>query len=404
MRDRRPTLQGRSNSSYELALWQNTMTENPQEDLEKSELAQDVVEALPVVAPALRRPPGPGLPEAIFWTLAVVAVHLAGSTLMAILMLVGRFVFREVGEGPLSIEQFATDSAVPILTGEMLVFVAFGAVAVMARFGADAKRRLGVVSMRMGQLLLILCLWLPLSFACGRLHSWTLIVWTQIAPYIPFSRALDRFQTVTMIRSLAETTSFPILALLLAAAPAVGEELVFRGLIGNGLVARWGKVAGVLLTSVLFAAVHIHPAQVVALIPLAVCIHIVYLATRCLWAPILLHFLNNLLAVFIMKTAPVDEAGELVQQAAWPGAITILAILACFALIRILWQTRIQYRLPDGTVWSPGYATIARPADGLESVLESARPGWYLIGLAAGTLTAFAALMLNSLIADGLFR
>ncbi len=58
-----------------------------------------------------------------------------------------------------------------------------------------------------------------------------------------------------------------------AVAPALGEELVFRGVIGRGLIARWGLPAGVLITSVMFAAIHVHPAHVVGVIPVGIAMH-----------------------------------------------------------------------------------------------------------------------------------
>ena len=103
--------------------------------------------------------------------------------------------------------------------------------------------------------------------------------------------------TNQLVQSLSFQVSYPILVMAIALGPAVGEELVFRGLIGQGLVRRWGLPGGVAATAALFALAHISPAHAIATLPLGVFLHWVYLQTRSLWAPILLHFLNNLLVI-----------------------------------------------------------------------------------------------------------
>ena len=85
--------------------------------------------------------------------------------------------------------------------------------------------------------------------------------------------------------------------------PALGEELLFRGYIGRGLVARWGMGKGVLLTSLLFGAVHIHPLHAVVAAFLGVILHALYLWTRSLIVPMLLHGINNYAAIQIPVSA-----------------------------------------------------------------------------------------------------
>src|SRR5207249_3638911 len=101
--------------------------------------------------------------------------------------------------------------------------------------------------------------------------------------------------------------------LVVGLAPGVSEELWCRGFLGRGLVGRYGPVAGVLLTSLFFGALHLDPPHVVATFCMGAALHVVYLFTRCLWLPILIHFLNNSLAVlttvvpYIRKLLDVDE-------------------------------------------------------------------------------------------------
>lgn len=103
--------------------------------------------------------------------------------------------------------------------------------------------------------------------------------------------------TNQVVQSLSFQVSYPILVVAVALGPAVGEELVFRGLIGQGLTQRWGRSGGIAVTAMLFALAHLSPAHAIATLPLGIFLHWVYLQTRSLWAAVLLHFLNNLLVI-----------------------------------------------------------------------------------------------------------
>ncbi|NOX53204.1 MAG: CPBP family intramembrane metalloprotease, partial [Planctomycetes bacterium] len=282
---------------------------------------------------------------------------------------------------------------------EMFVFVLFAMVVAASRYGRRAWRLLGLAPLSVRQAALIAVLSLPLSFACGRLHHWCLAAWKALGQHVPILWQLEQFETMDAIRSFSETTPWPALLLLLAAAPAFGEELMFRGVIGTGLVARRGIVGGILLTSLLFAGVHMHPAHAVALIPLAVFLHLVYLATHSLWAPIWLHFLNNAIAVSVLKTSEVGAGGELTADMDWPLAVTVLAIVSSLALGRWIWQTRIQFVLPDGTLWNPGYVSAERPPRDLQTVVQPGRPAMSTALVAVVTVAAFLVLASVSLVA-----
>ena len=131
--------------------------------------------------------------------------------------------------------------------------------------------------------------------------------------------------TNQIVQSLSLQVSYPILVVAIALGPAVGEELVFRGLIGQGLVRRWGLSAGVGFTAVLFALAHLSPAHAIATLPLGVFLHWVYLQTRSLWAPILLHFLNNLLVISLAHFGLGEIPKSPVLIATAFGCLTALA-------------------------------------------------------------------------------
>jgi membrane protease YdiL (CAAX protease family) len=79
----------------------------------------------------------------------------------------------------------------------------------------------------------------------------------------------------------------------------VGEELLFRGALQSTVTAKWGTLAGVVLSSLLFALIH---ADVVLFLPIFVMgllFGILRWLTGSLWAPMWLHALNNFYASFL---------------------------------------------------------------------------------------------------------
>lgn len=88
-----------------------------------------------------------------------------------------------------------------------------------------------------------------------------------------------------------------VLAIAAIAAP-VTEELLFRGCLYGYLRQSTGRVAGIAISSVVFALIHAHPATMPALAIFAVGLALLYEFTGTLWAPIAVHALFNTLNFF----------------------------------------------------------------------------------------------------------
>lgn len=73
----------------------------------------------------------------------------------------------------------------------------------------------------------------------------------------------------------------------------VAEETIFRGYL-YGIVRQFGgRWCAIGITSVLFAAIHVHLPSLVALFLLAIALGLVYEHTKSLWAPIFMHATFN---------------------------------------------------------------------------------------------------------------
>lgn len=99
------------------------------------------------------------------------------------------------------------------------------------------------------------------------------------------------------------------LALVLAAllVPFV-EEMFFRGFVFPGLARRFGRVAGVVLSGVLFGAAHLSPDSFIPLSFMGIVLSLLYSATGSLYPGIILHSINNSVALL---AAFLSEAGLL---------------------------------------------------------------------------------------------
>jgi membrane protease YdiL (CAAX protease family) len=107
-----------------------------------------------------------------------------------------------------------------------------------------------------------------------------------------------------ILASIARTPlNVAVMFFAIAIAAPVVEELLFRGLLQNALakyVPVWGAI---LLSSFLFALVHVQPYAIPALMSLSIAFGYLYHRTGSLRTNIILHMANNVLALAITQFA-----------------------------------------------------------------------------------------------------
>ena len=329
------------------------------------------------------RPPGPGIPEAIAWMMGVMIIHFIGGLVAGAVIMTGE-IFRLAETGTMPPEEMARTvvTSLPrlietyfleLIVVEMLVFLVAAVLATRLRLGARTSHLLGIRPLAVNHFLLITAVSIPISLMCGGFHQMTTAAWDQWFAHLPGMSVFDEMDVNETIKPLGESAPIGLLLLAIAVAPAIGEEVIFRGIIGRGLVARHGVVAGVIMTSLMFAAVHMHPAHVVALLPLAFFIHLVYLTTRSILAPMLLHLLNNSLAVVLLKVSATMPGLEEASEPDMPAYVLLISAGLVGIVGWTLWRSRVQYRTEDGSLWNPGYMTVEIPPESAGAMLAHAR-------------------------------
>jgi membrane protease YdiL (CAAX protease family) len=199
----------------------------------------------------------------------------------------------------------------------------------------------------------------------------------------------------SFISEFPAALALPIFAL----GPGIAEELLFRGFIGRGLVARWGFIGGVLFTSFLFGLMHLDPPHIVATTVMGVILHYVYLTGRSIWLPMLMHMLNNGMAVLAVKKVPPFDTVEEVNP--WALAASLLLLIA---VAWALYDSRAKVipDMPDdwhpplivpdiSGGWHPPFLGVECPPEGAAARIGRHRPSW-MSGLAV--VGALASLVL----------
>lgn len=127
-----------------------------------------------------------------------------------------------------------------------------------------------------------------------------------------------------------------LLAVVIAA--PVAEELLFRGLLTEMLRRHMGSVAAVILSSAVFALMHLQPAVMIDAFLAGLALCYIYLLTRSIYACILLHIFNNAIAMSMQVLEYRDKTlGEIVDSSSiyfilYAAALAVVSVGAVHAV------------------------------------------------------------------------
>lgn len=132
---------------------------------------------------------------------------------------------------------------------------------------------------------------------------------------------------------------FGLGVLIFALLPAIGEELVFRGIILRGLSSRFNGFVSIFITSLVFTLVHGSIDQTIYQFIVAVLLgYLAYVGGSLVYS-IILHFLNNLLLVLF---SCFDIVGYLSERPYYYNIFSMifpimLALLGLFLVAVLMW-------------------------------------------------------------------
>lgn len=134
--------------------------------------------------------------------------------------------------------------------------------------------------------------------------------------------------------------------LLLAVAPGIAEELFFRGYVQRQMERRMGIIWAIVITGTLFGLYHMRLTQALPLSVLGIYLCYLTWRTGSLWPAIVVHFLNNALAVvvgnYISARPDLDMESFEAMDVPW---YAVVAGIALFSLIFVNMQRRAEVLL-----------------------------------------------------------
>ena len=196
--------------------------------------------------------------------------------------------------------------------------------------------------------------------AVGALQELTeMLPWSK-ATLLQFKVAEDMYnKQVAVIARMDNVGDYIISVIVIALLPAVFEETLFRGGIQN-LLSRWFKmpVLAVVLTAIIFSAVHGSYLGFLSRFALGFVLGWVYYRTGNIWLNIIGHFFNNAAAITSLYLS--TKTGEKVDPSKmeehfplWGGLLSIAVVVGLFILFEKINKKDI-YR-PGEEVLIPGY-------------------------------------------------
>jgi membrane protease YdiL (CAAX protease family) len=265
---------------------------------------------------------------------------------------------------------------------EVMVIV-FSLLTIRLVVGSEWKRKLAIRRPSLSQLLLVLISLVPVVVLAQAAY----LVASKFLPGLKDWGMAGMEQLVEQFRTWP--AGFAVLVIGLG--PGIGEELWCRAFLGRGFVGRYGVIAGILLTSFFFGAIHVDPPQGTMAMLMGIFLHYVYLTTRSLWMPMLLHFLNNatsVLAGHLPRLRFIDTEPEKIPFVVFLMAGLLLGAIA-WALYRC--RTRLAVFGENGLVpWRPDFPSVEFPPQDDIIVINRPWPGWMASSLVLAGILSFA--------------
>ncbi len=142
----------------------------------------------------------------------------------------------------------------------------------------------------------------------------------------------DQVKVIAEVKSVQQ---FVLSLIMIALLPAIFEEILFRGAL-QGLLHRWWKSGwlAVVVTSVLFSAIHASWYGFIPRIALGLILGSIFFITQNIWYSIVVHFANNAAVVCYMyynylHNKPVSLQGDTIFPM-WSGLLSLALIILLF--------------------------------------------------------------------------
>lgn len=122
--------------------------------------------------------------------------------------------------------------------------------------------------------------------------------------------------------------------------PAVSEELLFRGFLQRSLEVKLTPFWAIVISSIIFGFIHFNPINLVPLVVIGLLLGYIAYVTRSIVIPIILHFINNTIAIIGIYNTTAENFGKSLENmevnlAVLVGIGALLITLSFIYLLKI---------------------------------------------------------------------
>lgn len=183
----------------------------------------------------------------------------------------------------------------------------------------------------------ILILAFPLSGAIAHINEWIPLPEKQLARFKEMEENRRAMEAIFINIDTLPRLMFSLF--VIAVLPAVFEEFFFRAGLQN-IFTRWfaNPLPAILLTALIFSAIHFSYFGFLVRFALGVILGYVFYYSGSIWTAVVLHFLFNgvqVVAMYVLRSYPAADSTELEKNfPVWAGIPALLLLLVIFQIYK----------------------------------------------------------------------
>ncbi|MEQ8909060.1 MAG: type II CAAX endopeptidase family protein [Vicingaceae bacterium] len=161
-----------------------------------------------------------------------------------------------------------------------------------------------------------------------------------IANLIPMPEVVKQ-----MFLELAQMDGIAGFLTIVVAAPFL-EEMIFRGIIFDGMAKKYSVTKAILWSSFLFGVVHLNPWQFISAMTIGCFAAWLYYRTKNLSLCVIVHFVNNGLAFFSMQFFEPEKVMDISMIELYGSAFNATLVIAASLFLALLMIYLLNKKLP----------------------------------------------------------
>jgi len=221
-----------------------------------------------------------------------------------------------------------------LLINHMLTFLVPAMLTGYVFYRKDWSSELGLLHApspkKLGLGILMVAASFPLAQLAFAANSWLVGKVGFLASLVPSESASEQLMEGLLVMQSPLELIFSLT--VMAAVPAIGEEMVFRGILQKQLQRLMtNPYSAILVTALIFSLAHFQVQRFLAIFLLGAVLGLVFYWTKRLWIPIAGHFIFNgtqvVAAYFNQENLDNLNAGDETQMPIWVGIISLAAVV-----------------------------------------------------------------------------